>query len=105
MRTERTLARHTAAIRERFIDAAINGIARLAGNQWELDKMPEHLREQFLEFMEKITKKGGSTVPGEGTIHCTSREMSGGEVQMLVDEFLALSDEIDRLPSSKNESD
>jgi hypothetical protein len=67
--------------------------------------MPEHLRERFLEFTEKITKKDGSMVPGEGSIHGTIREMSEGEVQMLAREFLALNDEIDRLPYGTNKSD
>ncbi len=56
MRTESTLARHLAAIKERLIDASINGIAHLHGNERELAKMPDELREQFLEFMADLTK-------------------------------------------------
>jgi len=74
MRTERALARHPAAIKERLIDAAIAGIAALHGNERELKKMPEGLRREFLEFMADLTKAGGSTVPGEGSIHGTVRE-------------------------------
>jgi hypothetical protein len=59
IQTETVPDRHHAAIKERFIDAAINRLARLHSNQWKLDKVPEHLREQFLKFMEKMTKKGG----------------------------------------------
>jgi hypothetical protein len=105
MRTERTLARHPAAIKERLIDAAIAGIAALHANERELKKMPEGLRQEFLEFMDELTKAGGSTVPGEGSIHGTVREMSEGEAQIMVDRFLALSYEIEKLPRSSKEVD
>ena len=105
MRTERALARHPAAIKERLIDAAIAGIAHLKSNKWELDKMPEDLRERFLEFMERLTKAGGSTVPGEGSIHGTVRAMTEGEAQMMVDEFLALAYEVENLPRTAKETD
>ena len=98
MRTESSLARHPAGIKERLIDAAIAGIAHLSTNQHELDKMPEELRTQFLDFMQKLTRAGGSAVPGEGSIHGTVREMSVDEAQMMVDEFLALSHEIRNFP-------
>lgn len=98
MRTKRTLARHPAAIKERLIDAAIAGIAHLNGNKRELDKMPPELRDWFLEFMGKLTKAGGSTVPGEGSIHGTVREMTEDEAQMMVDEFLALAYEVENTP-------
>jgi hypothetical protein len=65
--------------------------------------MPDHLRERFLEFMEKITKRGGSDIAGEVSIQGTIKQMSEGEVQMLVDEFLALSHEIERLPYGNDE--
>ncbi len=97
-RTERALARHPAAIKERLVDATIRGVAALHGNKRELEKMPEELREQFLEFMAKLTAKGGSTVPDEGSIHGTVREMSNDEAQMMVDEFLAMSYEVSKLP-------
>ncbi|HSK72231.1 MAG TPA: hypothetical protein VK892_11080 [Pyrinomonadaceae bacterium] len=103
MRTERTLARHPAAIKERLIAAAINGIAHLNSNKRELDKMPKELREWFLDFMEKLTKAGGSPVPGEGSIHGTVREMTVDEAQMMVDEFLALAHEIENLPRTAKE--
>src|SRR5436853_7004084 len=90
MRTERTLARHQAAIRERLVDAARAGIAALHGNEKELAKMPEGLRLEFLEFMDDLTKAGGSPT-GEGSIHGTVMEMSVGEAQIMVDRFLALS--------------
>lgn len=98
MRTERTLARHPAAIKERLIDAAIAGIAHLHSNEYEIAKMPEELREGFRELMADLTKAGGSTVPGEGSIHGTVREMSEGEAQTMVDRILALSYEVEQLP-------
>lgn len=104
-RTERTLARHPAAIKERLIDAAIAGIAGLHGNERELAKLPRKLRQEFMEFMDDLTKAGGSTVPGEGSIHGTVREMSEGEAQIMVDRFLALSYDIDRLPGRDIEAD
>jgi hypothetical protein len=97
MRTESTLARHPAAIRERLVDAARAGIAALHGNERELAKMPEGLRQEFLEFMADLTKAGGSPT-GEGSIHGTVMEMSEGEAQIMVDRFLALSYEIKNLP-------
>ena len=72
MRTERALARHPAAIKERLIDAAIAGVAHLNANETELAKMPEELRQEFLGFMDELTKAGGSPVPGEGSIHGTA---------------------------------
>ncbi len=99
-RTERTLARHTGAIRERLIQAAEGGIGSLSNNQWELDKMPEDLRERFLKLMEKLKKRGGSDVGGESVIRGTVKEMSDSEAQILVDEFLALSDDVRELPFS-----
>ena len=98
MRTERSLASHPAAIRERFTDAVIHGIAFLSGDERELAKMPEDLREWFLELMQKLTAKGGSSVPGEGSIQGTIREMSDDEVQEMVTEFLALSYQVRTLP-------
>jgi hypothetical protein len=98
MRTERTLAIHRGAIKERFIDAVIHGIAALRSNKRELDKMPEDLREHFLEFMEKLTARGGSDVAGEGSVHGTLKLMSDDEIQVLVNEFLALSYEVQSLP-------
>jgi hypothetical protein len=98
MRTESTLARHLAAIKERLIDASINGIAHLHGNERELAKMPDELREQFLEFMADLTKVEGATPDGGGSIHGTVRQMSEGEAQIMVDRFLALSHEIKQLP-------
>src|ERR1051325_1104381 len=68
MRTERTLARHPAAIKERLIDAAKAGIAALHGNERELAKMPTGLRKEFSELMADLTKAGGSRVQGEGSI-------------------------------------
>ena len=79
MRTKRTLARHPAAIKERLIDAAIDGIAHLGSNDRELANMPEDLREEFLQLMDELTKAGGSTVPGEGSVHGTVSQMSVGE--------------------------
>ena|SRR5687768_5691838 len=99
-RTERTLARHPAAIKERLIDAAIAGIAHLYGNEHELSKMPQELPEQFLAFMDELTKAGGSSVPGEGSIHGTVQQMSEGEAQIMVDKFLSLNYEVDRLGDS-----
>lgn len=104
MRTERALARHPAAIKERLIDAARAGIAALHGNQRELDKMPEWLRREFLEFMDDLTKAGGSPT-GDGSIHGTVMEMSEGEAQIMVDRFLALSYEVEKLPRSNKETD
>lgn len=43
MRTERTLARHPAAIKERLIDAVITGIAALHGNERDLKKIATRL--------------------------------------------------------------
>ncbi len=40
---------------------------------------------------------------GEGCIRGILKQMSDGEVQMLVDEFLALSHEIERLPCGTDE--
>src|SRR6266446_315904 len=97
IRTKSTLSRHPAAIKERLVDAAISGIAHLHCNKHELDKMPEELRQQFTEFMDELTKAGGSTVPGEGSIHETVRRMSEGEAQVMVDRFLALSYEVEHL--------
>lgn len=102
MRTESTLARHTAAIKERLVDAARAGIAALHGNERELDKMPAGLRQEFLEFMDDLTKAGGSPT-GEGSIHGTVMEMSEGEAQIMVDRFLALSYQVKRLPRSNTE--
>jgi glyoxylate utilization-related uncharacterized protein len=104
MRTESTLARHPAAIKERLIDAARAGIAALRNNERELAKMPAGLRREFLEFMDELTKAGGSPT-GEGSIHGTVMEMSEGEAQIMVDRFLALSYEIKRLPRSNRETD
>ena len=97
MRTERTLAIHLASIRERFIDALINGVAHLNSNERELTKMPKELRQDFEEFMAKVTARGGSDVPGEGSIHGTLKQMSDGEIQILVNEFLVLSYEVKTL--------
>ncbi len=91
MRTRCNLVRHPAAIKERSTDAVVHGIAFLNGNKRELDKMPEDLRERFLEFMERLTARGGSDVAGEGSIQGTLKLMSDDEIQMLVDEFLELS--------------
>lgn len=104
MRTERSLARHPAAIKERLIDAARAGIAALHGNERELKKMPAGLRRQFLEFMDDLTKAGGSPI-GEGSIHGTVSEMSEGEAQIMVDRFLALSYEVEKLPRNRKEED
>ena|SRR5436853_2238007 len=94
MRTERSLARHSAAIKERLIDAARHGIAALHGNEHELAKMPEDIRGKFLEFMDDLTK-----VPGPvGSIHATVSQMSEGEAQIMVDRFLALSYEVEQIP-------
>ncbi len=103
MRTERTLARHPAAIKERLIDAAKAGIAALHGNERELAKMPTGLRQEFLELMADLTKAGGSRVPGEGSIHGTVMEMSDDEAQMMVDRFLALSYAVETLPRGSKE--
>jgi hypothetical protein len=92
MRTERSLARHPAAIKERLIEAARHGIAALHSNKHELDKMPADLRQQFLEFMADLTKTAGI----EGSIHATVSQMSEGEAQMMVDRFLALSYEVEQ---------
>lgn len=105
MRTERRLAMHPAGIKERLIDAAIAGIAHLKANKRELNKMPKELREDFLAFMEKLTKAGGSTVPGEGSIHGTVREMTEDEAQMMVSEFLALAYEVKQVPRTSKEED
>jgi hypothetical protein len=94
MRTERSLARHPLAIKERLIDAARHGIAALHGNEHELAKMPNDLREEFLKFMDELTKTGGP----EGSIHATVNQMSEGEAQIMVDRFLALSYEVEQLP-------
>jgi hypothetical protein len=56
-RTESTLARHRAAIKERLIDAVTDGIAHLLSNGWELNKMPPGLREEFLSLMNDLTRK------------------------------------------------
>jgi hypothetical protein len=88
-RTENTLARHQAAIKERLIDAAIAGIAHLSSNEHELQKMPEDLRTRFLEFTADLTKSG--------SIHSTVRAMSVGEAQMMVDRFLSLAYEVSQL--------
>lgn len=100
-RTERTLARHPAGIKERFIDALMNGVANLNHDEREKNRMPRYLRQDFEEFMSKVTVVSGSDLPGEGAIHGTIKQMSDSEVQILVDEFLALSYEIARLPKSK----
>jgi hypothetical protein len=93
-RTERTLARHPAAIKERLIAAAIAGIAALSGNEKELAKMPEELRDRFLTLMNELTSAGSGA---QGSIHETVQKMSDGEAQIVVDEFLALSYDISRL--------
>lgn len=103
MRTERALARHPAAIKERLIDAAIAGILHLRANKRELEKMPDELREDVLALLDKLTSKGGSTVPGEGAIHGTVREMSADEAQMIVDEILALAYRVETLPRNAKE--
>ncbi len=93
MRTEHSLARHPAAIKERLIDAARHGIAALHGNEHELAKMPPDLRQEFLRFMDDLTR-----IPGvEGSIHSTVSEMSEGEAQIKGGRFLALSYEVDKL--------
>jgi hypothetical protein len=56
--------------------------------------MPEGLREEFLTFMDELTKTGGP----EGSIHATVSQMSEGEAQMMVDRFLALSYEVEQVP-------
>lgn len=103
MRTERALARHRAAIKERLIDATIAGIIRLRSNTYELEKMPPELRADVVALLNKLTSKGGSTVPGEGMVHGTVKEMSVGEAQMIVDEILALADRIESLPYDARE--
>lgn len=97
-KTKRTLARHPAAIRERFIDALIAGVAHLSANQHELDKMPAEVKESFVEFMDKVTADGGSMVPGEGAIQGTLGCLSEGDVQILVDEFLGIAYQIEQIP-------
>jgi hypothetical protein len=104
MRTKRSLAMHPAAIKERLIDAANDGISALHGNKRELAKMPAGLRRRFLEFMDELTKAGGSPT-GEGSIHGTVIEMSDDEAQMMVDRFLALSYEVETLRRSSKETD
>lgn len=96
-RTENTLARHQAAIKERLIDAAIAGIAHLSSNEHELQKMPEDLRNRFLDFMAELTKSGTITADGGGFIHSTVRAMSVGEAQIMVDRFLSLAYEVRQL--------
>ncbi|MDQ1637538.1 MAG: hypothetical protein QOF62_877 [Pyrinomonadaceae bacterium] len=98
MRTERNFARHPAAIKERLIDAARHGIAALHSNQHELAKMPEDIRQQFLEYMDDLTK-----IPGaEGSIHATVSQMSEGEAQIMVDRFLALGYEVKQVGHGKS---
>lgn len=97
IRTESTLARHQAAIKERLIDAAVAGIAHLSCNEHELQKMPEDLRNRFLEFMADLTKSGTITEDGGGFVHSTVRAMSVGEAQMMVDRFLSLAYEVSQL--------
>ena len=92
-RTESTLARHPAAIKERLIAAARSGISALHGNETELAKMPDDLREDFIRLMDDLTKVNGP----EGSIHATVSQMSEGEAQIMVDRFLALSYEVDKL--------
>ncbi|HYX72409.1 MAG TPA: hypothetical protein VE732_06535 [Nitrososphaera sp.] len=104
MRTERTLARHPAAIKERLVDAARAGIAALSCNDHEMAKMPRGLRQEFQELMAELTKAGGSPT-GEGSIHGTVIGMSEGEAQMMVDRILALCYEVEHLPRSKKETD
>jgi hypothetical protein len=93
-RTESCLIRNLAAIKERFVAAAIN-LSALAGNKRELEKMPKELRDEFLAFYEKISSAGPG---GKGAIYNTIMPMDEGEVQMLVDEFLGLLQEVKRLP-------
>jgi hypothetical protein len=102
MRTEHSLARHPAAIKERLVDAARAGIAALHSNERELAKMPEGLRQEFQELMVDLTKAGGSPT-GEGSIHGTVMEMSEGEAQMMVDRILALCYEVENVPRGKQE--
>ena len=97
MRTESTLARHQAAINERLIDAAIVGIAHLASNKRELEKMPEELRSDFLQFMDDLTKAGVRAEGGGGSIHNTVSQMSVGEAQIMVDRFLAMAYEVEKI--------
>lgn len=93
-RTESTLARHQAAIKERLIAAARAGINALHGNKSELAKMPDGLREEFLRLMDDLTKINGP----EGSVHATVSQMTDGEAQIMVDRFLALAYEVEKLP-------
>ena len=92
MRTESTLARHQAAIKERLIDAVNAGLSHLS--EEELMKMPEELRHKVRVFMAELTRVGGP----EGSVHATVSEMSVGEAQIMVDRFLALNYEVEQIP-------
>ena len=92
MRTESTLARHQAAIKERFIDALNAGMSHLT--EEELLKIPDELRSDVRSFMAEVTRVGGEG----GSVHATVSEMSVGEAQIMVDKFLSLSYQVQQLP-------
>ena len=90
MRTESTLARHQAAIKERLVAAASAGMNALHGNKSELSKMPDDLREEFLRFMDDLSGPGGS-------VPATVSQMTDGEAQIMVDRFLAMAYEVEKI--------
>lgn len=104
IRTESTLARHQAAIKERLADAVVAGIAHLASNQHELAKMPDDLREQFLELMNDLAKAGVNAEGGGGSVHNTVNQMSVGEAQIMVDRILAMAYEVEQTPRGRKET-
>lgn len=76
----------------------MNGIARLRPNEWELNKMPPELREEFLSLMNDLTKKDGDALKEKTAIHATVEVMNEGEAQMMTDWILALCYVIQHLP-------
>ena len=104
-RTESILTRHRAATKERLMAVIMNGIVRLRSNEWELNKMPPELREEFLNLMSDLTEKDGDPLKEKTAIHVTVEAMTEGEAELMADRILALCDLIEHLHRGKEESD
>lgn len=90
-KARRTLARHPATIKPRFI-AAMSGLAHLSDRH--IAEIPdESLRVDFIMFWLKLTPP---TLGGESSIRDIASNMDADEVQMLVDDFLDLVSRVER---------